>query len=293
MSGIFSTAQLHSKVVLVTGASGGIGAATAKLFARAGANVVLAARRAEALAKIQAQCEEANKQGATGHGGKYASLVIDMRQREQIDAAMGKLPTWAANVDILGLCEAGCVLTSVNNAGLVYGVDKVGDIDPDEIDAMLETNVRGLIHLTQLFVKRFKERKAGHVINLGSIAGREAYPGGSIYCATKFAVRAFTSALMKELVDTPIRVSNIEPGMVETDFSITRYRGDKQAADKVYEGLEPLSADDIAAEIVWAANRPPHVNIAEVRADAAAFLTPQMLVFPVNQASPYHVSRQS
>ena len=169
MTSLFNTARLHNKVVLVTGASGGIGAATAKLFAQAGANVVLTARRADMLARVRQECEEANQKGRSGHGGKYATLTVDMRQRDQLDALVSSLPDWARDVDVL-----------VNNAGLVYGVDKVGDISPDEIDVMLETNVRGLIHLTQLFVKRFKERRSGHIINLGSIAGREAYPGGSI-----------------------------------------------------------------------------------------------------------------
>ncbi|WFD33600.1 3-hydroxy acid dehydrogenase [Malassezia cuniculi] len=263
-----STARLHNKVVLITGASGGIGAATARLFARAGANVVLAARRLETLKQVEAECVQENKAGGSGQGGHYASLKLDMRVREQLDAIPDALPEWARDVDVL-----------VNNAGLVLGVDRVGDISPDEVDVMLDTNVRGLIHLTQIFVRRFKQRGSGHIINLGSIAGREAYPGGSIYCATKFAVHAFTSALLKELVDTPIRVSNIQPGMVETDFSVTRYRGDKSAADKVYEGLDPLTAEDIAEEIIWTASRPAHVNNAET------------LIFPVNQASPYHVAR--
>ncbi|GAC72993.1 predicted dehydrogenase [Moesziomyces antarcticus T-34] len=268
MTTVFPTQRLHNKTVLVTGASGGIGKAAAVLFARAGCNVVLTARRAEALSQAATECSLANQQGQTGAGGNFAAITLDMRDRTQLDGLLASLPDWAKNVDIL-----------VNNAGLVLGTDKVGDISPDEIDVMLDTNVRGLIHLTQIFVREFKKRNAGHIINLGSIAGREGYPGGSIYCATKFAVNAFTSALLKELVDTPIRVTEIQPGMVETDFSVTRFRGDKNAADKVYQGLQPLTPEDIAEEIVWAANRPAHVNIAE------------SLVFPVNQASPYHAFR--
>jgi len=163
---------------------------------------------------------------------------------------------------------------AVNNAGAAHGVDRVGDIQDKDIDTMFATNVFGLISLTQLLIKDFKARNAGHVINIGSIAGRESYAGGSVYCATKAAVRAFTGCLLREVVDTAIRVTEIQPGMVETEFSIVRYRGDRSAADKVYDGLQPLTAEDIAEEIVWAAARPPHVNIAEV------------LVFPVNQASP-------
>lgn len=167
----------------------------------------------------------------------------------------------------------------MNNAGLAVGTDKVGDLKLDDVDRMMETNVRGLIHITQVFVQEFKRRNSGHIINIGSIAGVEAYPGGSVYCASKFAVRAFTSALAKELYETPIRVSNIQPGMVETEFSVVRFYGDQSAADKVYEGIEPLTAEDIAEEIVWVASRKPHVNVSEV------------LVMPVNQASPYHVAR--
>lgn len=268
MTTVFPTQRLHNKTVLVTGASGGIGKETAILFARAGCNVILTARRADELAQAATECSLANQQGQTGAGGNFAAITLDMRDRSQLDGLIASLPEWAKDVDIL-----------VNNAGLVLGTDKVGDISPDEIDVMIDTNVKGLIHLTQIFVREFKKRNAGHVINLGSIAGREGYPGGSIYCATKFAVNAFTSALLKELVDTPIRVTEIQPGMVETSFSVTRFRGDQEAADKVYQGLQPLSGKDIAEEIVWAANRPAHVNIAET------------LVFPVNQASPYHAFR--
>ena len=200
---ILGTQRLQGKNVLITGASGGIGKSTAMLFARTGANVVLCARRKDALDTAAKECEEAYKAqgpGAGSQGGKFASVVVDMRDRESIDGLMIALPDWAkSKVDVL-----------VANAGLVRGKDKVGDIDPEEVDEMLETNVRGFIHLNQLFVKEFKKRNSGHIITLGSIAGREAYPGGSIYCATKFAVNAFTSSLLKELVDT--QVSGREKG---------------------------------------------------------------------------------
>lgn len=267
---IFSTHRLAGKVVVITGASGGIGRATAVLFARAGASVVLSARRKEALADAVTACQEAS--AAAGHAADsahFASMVLDMRDPKSVEALLTGLPGWAqGKVDIF-----------VSNAGLVRGREKVGDIDLAEIDEMLETNVRGFIHVNQLFVREFKKRNGGHIITLGSIAGREAYPGGSIYCATKFAVAAFTSSLMKELVNTPIRVTEIQPGMVETDFSVTRFRGDKTTADNEYKGLTPLAPQDIAEDIVFAASRPPHVNVA------------QSLVFPVNQASPYHAFR--
>lgn len=243
---ILGTSRLQGLNVLITGASGGIGKSTALLFARTGANVVLCARRKDALDSAVQDCSEAYKaQGSVAgeRGGKFAAIVMDMRDRKSIDNIVHTLPDWASKIDVL-----------VANAGLVRGKDKIGDIDPDEIDEMLECNVRGFIHLNQIFVRRFREQNSGHLITLGSIAGREAYPGGAIYCSTKFAVHAFTSSLLKELVDTPIRVTEIQvsrnrvpiwtdtsdrcfsfaqPGMVETDFSVTRYRGDKAKADAV------------------------------------------------------------
>ncbi|KDQ20342.1 hypothetical protein BOTBODRAFT_27764 [Botryobasidium botryosum FD-172 SS1] len=259
---IFNVSRLQNKTVLITGASGGIGEATAILFAKAGSNLILLARRADALQNVAKACEDARKQSGVQTGGKVATVQLDVSDRAQVAALWDKVPQDLRNVDIL-----------VNNAGFVLGLERVGDISDDDIDAMFSTNVYGLISMTQLLIKHFKARQAGHVINLGSIAGVEPYAGGSIYCATKHAVRAFGSALLREVVNTPIRVTEIQPGMVETGFSVVRFRGDKSAADKVYEGLQPLVAEDIAEEIVWAASRPPHVNIAE------------MLVFPVNQAS--------
>ncbi|KAF5315689.1 hypothetical protein D9611_004678 [Ephemerocybe angulata] len=259
---VFNASRLLNKTVLITGASSGIGAATAILFAKGGANVILLARRAEALAKVQEECRVAHQASGLKEGGKFASIPFDVSDRSQVESLLDKVPSELRNVDIL-----------VNNAGFVLGVEHVGDIASDDVESMFKTNVFGLIHLTQLLVKEFKAKNNGHVINLGSIAGREAYAGGSIYTATKHAVRAFTGSLLRELVNTQVRVTEIDPGMVETEFSIVRYRGDEGAAKNVYKGLQPLVGEDIAEEIVWAAARPPHVNIAEV------------LVFPVNQAS--------
>jgi len=222
----------------------------------------LLARRADALSKVSDACVTAHKESGLQQGGKFASVQLDVSDKQQVASLWAKVPQDLRNVDIL-----------VNNAGYVLGVEHVGDISDKDIEGMFSTNVFGLISLTQLLVKEFKNKKSGHVINLGSIAGREPYAGGSIYCATKHAVNAFTGSLLRELVNTPIRVTEIQPGMVETEFSFIRFQGDVDAAKKVYEGLDPLTAQDIAEEIVWAASRPPHVNIAEV------------LVFPVNQAS--------
>lgn len=259
---VFDASRLLGKTVLITGASSGIGAATAVLFAKGGANVILTARRTDALETVAQECAAAHREAGVQHGGNFAAIALDVSDQTQIASFLDKVPAELRNIDVL-----------VNNAGYVVGVDHVGDLSLENMEGMFTTNVFGLIALTQLFIKDFKERKTGHVINLGSIAGREPYAGGSIYCATKHAVKAFTGALLRELVDTPIRVTEIQPGMVETEFSVIRYKGDKSAADKVYEGLQPLVAEDIAEEIVWAASRPPHVNLAEV------------YVLPVNQAS--------
>jgi len=259
---VFNASRLLGKTVLVTGASSGIGAATAILFAKAGSNVILVARRAQALDSVLKACVEAHKESGTKEGGRFANVQLDVSNKSQVDSLWDKVPQDLRDVDIL-----------VNNAGYVLGVEHVGDISMADAEGMFATNVLGLISVTQLLIKDFKAKKSGHVINLGSIAGREPYAGGSIYTATKHAVNAFTGSLLRELVNTPIRVTEIQPGMVETEFSVVRYRGDTGAAAKVYEGLQPLTAGDIAEEIVWAASRPPHVNLCEV------------LVLPVNQAS--------
>ncbi|KAJ7273694.1 hypothetical protein B0H12DRAFT_1090653 [Mycena haematopus] len=275
---VFNASRLLGKTVLITGASSGIGAvrlpfsvssispsffqATAVLFAKAGSNVLLLARREDALNAVQQACVAAHKESGLKEGGHFAPIQLDMSDKAAIATLWSKVPSSLRKVDIL-----------VNNAGYVIGRDHVGDIDESVVDGMFATNVLGLIAMTQLLVKEFKAQKSGHVINIGSVAGIEAYVGGSIYCATKFAVNAFTTSMRKELVDTPIRVTEIQPGMVETEFSLVRFKGDANTAKSVYAGLQPLTGEDIAEEIVWAASRPPHVNIAE------------QLIFPVNQAS--------
>ncbi|KAF9500885.1 NAD(P)-binding protein [Pleurotus eryngii] len=251
---LFNVSRLLGKTVLITGASSGIGAVSRVLsFCKAGSNVILVARRVDALKSVADACVAAHKESGVTQGGKFATIQADVADKEQVAAILDKIPSDLKAVDVLG-------------------IEHIGDIADADVEGMFATNVLGLIRLTQIFVREFKARNSGHVINLGSVAGREAYAGGGIYCATKFAVSAFNGSLLKELVNTPIRVTEIQPGMVETEFSIVRFRGDTDRAKTVYDGMQPLVASDIAEEILWVASRPPHVNIAE------------MLIFPVNQA---------
>ncbi|KAI9255152.1 hypothetical protein BDA99DRAFT_574131 [Phascolomyces articulosus] len=252
--------RLEGKTVFITGASAGIGEASAREFAKEGSNLILTARRLDRLKGLKEELEK-----------KYPSITVtavelDVREKKQIDAVIASVPP----VDIL-----------LNNAGMVLGVEHLQDVEEDEFDQMIATNIKGLVFLTKAVLPSMKERQTGHIINLGSIAGKQAYPGGSIYCATKHAVEAITGSLRHELVDTPIRVSAICPGLVNTEFSTVRFRGDKQKADNVYAGLQPLVAQDIAEIIVFTAGRPPHVNIAD------------MLIFPTNQASATNVARNN
>lgn len=267
--------RLTGRTILITGASSGIGQSTAREFAAAAPSslrLILTARR---LDRVQALAEELTK----AHPGvKCLPVKLDMTDRPSIARFVDSLEgEWRA-VDCL-----------VNNAGMVLGVDKAPGIKPEDIDTMLATNVTGLIQMTQSVLKLYRERAAsssapkeafpdqsapfGDIVNVGSIAGREGYPGGAIYCATKAAVRSFTDALRKELIDTRIRVMEIDPGQVETEFSVIRFRGDKSAADKVYEGCEPLTPDDIAELIVFMVGRRQNVVVADT------------LVFPSHQAA--------
>ena len=246
---------MQNKIVFISGASSGIGEACAHKFASQGANIIINGRNEEKLAKIKVEIEAKYKTNVL-------ILAFDVRNRELAEESIDTLaPEWQ-NIDIL-----------INNAGLVIGMDKEYNGNPDEWDTMIDTNIKGLLNMTRFIVPGMVERNRGHIINIGSIAGDAAYPGGSIYCATKAAVKALSDGLRIDLVDTPLKVTNIKPGMVETNFSVIRFRGNKDSADNVYKGITPLTGDDIAETVWYVANTPAHVQIAEV------------LLMPTNQAT--------
>ncbi|WP_373719023.1 SDR family NAD(P)-dependent oxidoreductase [Bacteroides heparinolyticus] len=234
------------KTVFITGATSGIGESCAHIFARNGYQVVINGRNSEKLHALHRTLTE--QYNASVH-----PILFDVRKRAEVEKALGTLPDAFRSIDIL-----------INNAGLVLGVDKEHEGSLDDWDIVLDTNIKGLLTVTRLIVPEMVKREKGHIINIGSIAGDAAYPGGSVYCASKAAVKALTDGLRIDLVDTPLRVTNIKPGMVETNFSITRFYGNKTAADKVYQGIRPLSGDDVADVVYWTATAPAHMQIAEV-----------------------------
>ena len=250
--------MMEKKIVLITGASSGIGEGCARKFAMNGYRLILNGRNVEKLNAVKKELLEK-------YGADVYLLPFDVRDR----AALESLPEEWKAVDIL-----------VNNAGLVIGVDKEHEGNLDEWDIVIDTNVKALLAMTRLVVPGMVERGRGHVINMGSIAGDYAYPGGSVYCACKAAVKALSDGLRIDLVDTPVRVTNIKPGLVETNFSVVRFRGNREAADNVYKGIRPLTGDDIAEVVYFAAAVPEHIQIAEV------------LVMPANQATGTIVSRK-
>lgn len=256
LSGLTIYPRLKGKTVVVTGASSGIGRATAIHFAACGSNLILLARRIEVLNELKAELVEKYRVGV------YCAQ-IDVSEIEKFKLVVELIPPEFRHVDIL-----------VNNAGLALTYDTVESADWTDIHKVIDTNVIGVLAATKLFLPMLRASPAGHIINIGSVAGKESYAKGGIYCASKFAVEAISDALRKELIDTPIRVTKICPGLVsETEFSTTRLKGDVQAAANVYKGFKPLISWDIADNVLYVASRPPHVQIADI------------LVFSNDQAS--------
>lgn len=233
------------KTALITGATSGIGEACARKFAEGGYNLILTARRAEKLAEIKAQLE--------AEGTKVRTLVFDVRDDEAAKQAIASLePEWQT-IDVL-----------INNAGLALGLEKEYEGDPEDWNTMIDTNIKGLLTMTRLIVPAMVERNEGHVINIGSVAGDAAYAGGNVYCATKAAVKTITDGLRIDVAESAVRVTNVKPGLVETNFSNVRFHGDNARAENVYKGIVPLTGADIADVAFYAASAPKHVQIAEV-----------------------------
>lgn len=253
--------SLKNKIVLITGASAGIGEATASAFAEKGSRLILTARRKDKLDRLAASLKEK-------FGTESLCVSLDVRNQKDVQKTIDALPPSWTEIDIL-----------VNNAGLGRGVDKIHEANIEDWEEMIDTNIKGLLYVSRAVITGMVKRKRGHVINLGSVAGHEVYPGGNVYCATKHAVDALTKGMRMDLIETPVRVSTVDPGLVETDFSIVRFKGDAEKAKKPYENIEPLVGKDIADIIVFVASCPAHVNINEV------------IVMPKAQASATMVHR--
>ena len=255
--------SLQNQIILITGASSGIGTACAKIFAGAGAKLILAARRLE---RLQQRADTLSKDFST----EIHLLQLDVRDRNAVVSAIATLPSAWSDIDIL-----------INNAGLSRGLDKLHEGSFQDWEDMIDTNVKGLLYVSRYVVPGMVSRDRGHVVNLGSIAGHQTYPGGNVYCATKAAVRAISEGLKQDLLGTRVRVTSVDPGMVETEFSEVRFHGNTERANKVYQGVTPLTADDVADVIFFCVTRSPHVNINEV------------VLMPVDQASATLVNRRT
>ena len=233
------------KIVLITGATSGIGEACARKFAQGGYDVIITGRRAQLLANLKKELE--------AEGVRVLALAFDVRNRNAATAAINSLPLEWQQIDVL-----------INNAGLALGLEPEYEGSFEDWETMIDTNIKGLLTMTRLVVPRMVKRDSGHVINIGSVAGDAAYAGGNVYCATKAAVKTITDGLRIDLAHTSVRVTNVKPGLVETHFSNVRFHGNDARAEKVYEGVKPLTGTDIAEVVFYAASAPAHVQIAEV-----------------------------
>lgn len=249
------------KTVLITGASSGIGLATARILARETYRLILCGRRTERLQALQEELK-----GLT----EVHTCAFDVRDRAAVEKALNSLPEEFSTIEVL-----------INNAGNAHGLAAVGEGDPDDWDAMMDINVKGLLYVSRSIIPQMMERKQGHIINIGSVAAKEVYPGGNVYCASKHAVDALSKGMLQDLNPYGIKVTAIHPGLVETEFSLVRFKGDEARAQSVYEGFKPLVAEDIAEIIAFALSRPAHVNISD------------LLVFPTAQASATQVRKEN
>ena len=254
--------QLKGRFALVTGATSGFGRAIARRLASEGCGVAVTGRRGDRLGTLVSELSRE-------HGVEARALPFDVRDREDVERALRADGDLLDRVDIV-----------VNNAGLAAGLAPVQSADPDDWNRMIDTNVKGLLWVTRAVLPGMIARKRGDVVNIGSVAGHQPYGGGSVYAATKFAVRAISDALRYDVLGTGVRVLNVEPGLAETEFSLVRFAGDAERAKQVYQGTIPLSAEDVADAVAWGVTRPPHVNVQ------------QILLMPTDQASAYAVHRR-
>ncbi len=253
--------RLKNKIVFITGASSGIGKACAEAFANEGADLILTARRLPLIDKLSQSLKKKFKI-------KILTAKLDVREKEEVKDFVSSLSKEWKKIDIL-----------LNNAGLARGFSTIDEGSYDDWDEMIDTNVKGLLYVSREILPLMVKRKKGHIINIGSIAGHNVYLKGNVYNASKFAVGAITRGMRLDLYEKDIRISTVDPGMVETEFSLVRFRGDKERASKIYEGLKPLSAADIADAVLYCATRPQHVNVDE------------LIITPTAQASAIHVKR--
>ena len=254
--------KLGNKTVFITGASAGIGKACAMAFAEEGADLLLAARRVERLKELAEEL-------IGKHKIKLKTIKLDVRNRNEVKDTLTSLNDEWKNIDIL-----------INNAGLARGFNKIYEGKIDDWEEMIDTNIKGLLYVTRHVLPKMVEQQRGHIINIGSVAGHETYPLGNVYAATKFAVDALTKSIRMDVLDKNIKVSTVDPGLVETEFSVVRFSGDEEKASNVYNGIVPLTAEDIADAVLYCATRSAHVNINEI------------ILTPLAQASPTMVHRK-
>ena len=250
------------KIVLITGATSGIGQASAKLFAQNGYQLIITGRRKD---RLETLSEELKK----NYNTQTLTLNFDVRDKKQVDSNLKNLPPTWKNVSLL-----------INNAGLAAGLSEIQDGDNEDWETMIDTNVKGLLYVSSCIMPTMIKNQSGHIINIGSIAGKEAYSKGNVYCATKHAVEAITKSMRIDLLPHGIKVSSVCPGAAETEFSLVRFKGDTKKAKQTYQGFDPLTPEDIAETIFWVASRPPHVNINDI------------LIMPTAQANTSHILRK-